>query len=156
MVLLVIDNFPIVTLYICTNIITFAYTVIVNNNNYKQALHELGIKTAWSKNGKSKQLFGCNYITLNYLNTIRNDVSKMITIDDHYTLTEFLFKSYILRSKILSGICPYQHNRTYGVVLNLLMDKSNSNVVRYRLMQILFITNQIIAILEDILENSDN
>lgn len=128
----------------------------MNNNNYKLALHELGIKTAWSTNGKNKQLFGYNYITLNYLHTIRNDVSKMIAIDDHYTLADFLFKSYIIRSKILSGICPYKHNRTYGVVLNLLMDKTNSIIVRDRLMQILFITNQIIAILEDILENSDN
>ena len=118
------------TLYICTNIITFAYTVIVNNN-YKQALHELGIKTAWSKNGKNKQLFGCNYITLNYLHTIRNDVYNIIAIDDHYTLTEFFYSkviSYALRYYRAS--VPYQHNRTYGVVLNLLMDKSNSIVVK--------------------------
>lgn len=128
----------------------------MNNNNYKQALHELGIKTAWSKNGKNKQLFGCNYITLNYLHTIRNDVYNIIAIDDHYTLTEFLFKSYILRSKILSGICPYQHNRTYGVVLNLLMDKSNSIVVRDRLMQILYLTNLLIPMLDVMLEKSDN
>ena len=128
----------------------------MNNNNYKLALHELGIKTAWSKNGKSKQLFGCNYITLNYLHTIRNDVSKMIAIDDHYTLADFLFNSYIIRSKILSGICPYKHNRTYGVVLNLLMDKSNSIVVRDRLMQILYLTNLLIPMLDVMLEKSDN
>ena len=128
----------------------------MNNNNYKLALHELGIKTAWSKNGKNKQLFGCNYITLNYLHTIRNDVSKMIAIDDHYTLADFLFNSYIIRSKILSGICPYQHNRTYGVVLNLLMDKSNSMVVRYRLMQILYITDILIHSINSVLSNNTN
>lgn len=128
----------------------------MNNNYYKLALHELGIKTAWSKNGKTKQLFGYNYITLNYLHTIRNDVSKMIAIDDHYTLADFLFNSYIIRSKILSGICPYKHNRTYGVVLNLLMDKSNSIVVRDRLMQILYLTNLLIPMLDVMLEKSDN
>lgn len=154
--LLVIVILPMRTVYISTNIITFAYIVIVNNNNYKLALHELGIKTAWSKNGKTKQLFGYNYITLNYLHTIRNDVSKIIAIDDHYTLTEFLFKNYILRSKILSGICPYKHNRTYGVVLNLLMDKTNSIIVRDRLMQILYIAEQLIGIINIAIDNPDN
>jgi len=80
----------------------------------------------------------------------------MIAIDDHYTLADFLFNSYIIRSKILSGICPYKHNRTYGVVLNLLMDKSNSIVVRDRLMQILYLTNLLIPMLDVMLEKSDN
>jgi hypothetical protein len=80
----------------------------------------------------------------------------MIAIDDHYTLADFLFNSYIIRSKILSGICPYKHNRTYGVVLNLLMDKTNSIIVRDRLMQILYIAEQLIGIINIAIDNPDN
>jgi len=117
----------------------------MNNKTFDKLIEEaknIGLKTTVVFHNKAKQSLRNNPISIYYLTNLTKELD-LIKIGD---VIDVLDKGYFIKKELLKGICPYQNNNSYDVILQLFYkDKEKEQEVLERIMMINMLIKKILA-----------